>query len=220
MGSIISMGLAHEEDNEMKIDWKVVALSGLVFAITANAQSTRSFAGIGLALRAVTQGYHIATGFEKAIGDSDVSPIAVDLSGNDVARVLDSLIAQRPSYTWNLEDGVYDIYPKGDNLSQVMVRTFLLTNGTLGEARNALLNLPEFEKWYLDHRTNGRNIISDSHLAPGRGAPPAAEPKRVSLTLNDVQVRTILNQLIAKFDRPSWSMAHEGEKGERVSVQF
>src|ERR1700757_4473793 len=60
------------------------------------------------ALNAIESRYKVRIGLEYAYApqDADTTAVRLDLSGNEVAPVLNSLIAQRTDYTWSLENGV------------------------------------------------------------------------------------------------------------------
>jgi len=212
----------------MRNKWAVAffALSSLAFVASqagALAQSTHSLPNITIALGSIRQTYHILTGFEMA--DADDAPLTLDLSDKDVARTFDSIAAQRPAYAWNFQDGVYDLYPQrqAEALSQLTVANLTLTNATLEEAQDALFSLPEVRGWLSQHRaTRTRRAIAGSGLAAGPGG-PFPQPKRISLSLSNVQLRTILNQMTTKFDRPQWIISHvaaKGEFSEDVSIQL
>src|SRR5712692_10126238 len=203
---------------------KIIALSGIITLLLARqastfAQSTQSFPNISIGLYTLGQTYHISTGVEMA--NADPTPLTLDLSGKDVAHVFDALVVRNPGYVWNLRDGVYDLYPgrQDGSLSQLSITNFLLANATREQAQEALFNLPEVKDWLLRHRAR-RNMAGEwSALGPGPGG-PFPEPKRISLSLSNVELRTILNQLITKFDRPQWIIGHTMRKEYGQDVEY
>ena len=199
-------------------------LTLMMLAASALAQSTQTFPNIPIGLSTLQQTYHISTGFEKANADS--RPLTLDLSGKDVARVFDALVVRHPDYVWNLRDGVYDLYPRRQDgsLSQMGVANFLLANAIPVEAEEALFNLPEVKDWLLRHHARRNMAKEGSGLGPGPGG-PFPEPKRTSLSLRNVELRSILNQLISKFDRSQWIIGHTmrreyGQDVEYISIDF
>jgi hypothetical protein len=192
---------------------------------TAPAQNAQSFQNMYIALHAVRAIHHIPAGLEiPAADEGNKTPITFDPSGINLTSVFDSLVAQRPVYAWSFEDGVYDVYPRqqADALSQLSVANFVLTNNTREEAREAIFNLPEVRDWLSRHRAvRGALLLAESRLITP-GVPPPA-PKRVSLTLANVPLRIVLNQVIKEFGRPEWIISHRprtGEYTEEVSIQF
>jgi hypothetical protein len=195
----------------------------MMMAATAVAQSTQSFPNIPIGLYTLGQTYHISTGFEKANADS--TPLTLDLSGKEVARVFDALVVRHPDYVWNLRDGVYDLYPRRQDgsLSQLSIANFLLANATREQAQEALFNQPKVKDWLLQHHARRNMAEEGSGLGPGP-AGPFPETKRISLSISNVELRSILNQLINKFDRPQWIIGHTmrreyGQDVEYISIE-
>ena len=177
------------------------------------AQSAQTYSSIGLALQAIRQNFNVSTGIEHPVGDADESPVTLDLSGNDVSRVFDNLVAQRPTYVWSLKDGVYDVYPrmKGESLSQLTVGNYVLSDTTFQEAKEAIVNLKEVRKWLSQRRATANWPDAASVFLPGPGGPfLRSEPVRRSLALNKVPLRTVLNQLMTRFGGMQWNIWHQG----------
>jgi hypothetical protein len=190
----------------------LVALLSLQTPILGWTQPAQTFENIGLALQAIRQTFNVSTGFENAIGDLDKSPVMLDLSGNDVARVFDALVAQRRTYVWRLNDGFYDVYPKmnADNFSHLRVASYVVTDATLREAVDAIDKIPKVQRWLTHRHTKRADLIGGSRLMPPRGAPVEPQPqRRRSLALKNVEVRTILNQIYNNFGETHWAIWHE-----------
>jgi hypothetical protein len=184
--------------------------------------SAQTLPSVTIALGNVREIYHIPIGFE--IADADRDPVILDLSDKDVGHIFDSIVVQRPGYIWNLQDGVYDIFPRqrSESLSELTIANFVLINATLEEVQESLFNLPEVKNWFSLHHARRNEARGGSILGPGPGG-PFPEPTRVSITLSNVQLRTILNQVIGKFDRAQWTIGHLATKGEyaqSVSIEF
>jgi hypothetical protein len=190
----------------------LVALLSLQTPIWGWTQPAQTFENIGLALQAIRQTFYVSTGFENAIGDLDKTPVTLDLSGNDLARVFDALVAQRPSYVWSLKDGFYDVYPKmkAQSFSQLSVASYAVKDATLREAVEAIDKLPKVRRWLTHRHVRRADLIGGSRLMPPRGAVYTPPPqRRLSLALKNVQVRTILNQVYSKFGETDWTIWHE-----------
>lgn len=196
----------------------LVALLSLRAPLHGEAQSAQTFPDISHALEGIRQTFHVSTGFENAVGDLDKTPVTLDLSANDVARVLNTLIAQRCAYGWRLEDGFYDVYPKlkADSFSQVEVANFGVTDASLIEAVEAIDKLPKLQQWLTHRHMRRGDLIGGSILMQPRGA-PAPPRKRQSLALKNVLVRTILNQVFSDFGETHWVVWHEGQD---ISIFF
>ena len=203
---------------------KLCTLLVLVGQTSGHAQSVHSYQNINIAIQAIRQAHDVLTGLEiPATDEANKNPVTFDPSGQDIARVFDSVVARRPAYSWSLKDGVYDVYPKqqGESLSQLNVAAFVLTDSTLDEAQAVLFNLPEVKGWLAAHHAARGGGGEYSGLGPGP-AGPFPQPKRVSLTVTNVRLYTILNQLISRFGRTQWIIDHvpgEGQYHEYVSIE-
>src|ERR1700737_673738 len=119
------------------------------------AQSSQSFPNVDVALQAIREVYGVSVGFENGLDDpGNGSPVTLDLSGEDVTGVFNALIRQRPGYVWNMQDGVYDLYPsrEAESLSQLTIANFVVTDSELQPTKAAVFNQPEERKWLSRHR--------------------------------------------------------------------
>ena len=194
----------------------VIALLSLQTPVCCWARSSQTFSSIGLALQGIRQAFFVSTGFENETGDLDKTPIALDLSGNDVPWVFDALVAQRPSYVWSLKDGFYDVYPKkkADSFAQLTVANYSVKDATLIEAVLAIDKLPEVQEWLAHRHVTRADLIGGSRLMTP-GVP--VQPQRMSFTLEKVPVRSILNQIYRNFGQTEWTIWREGQ---RISMFF
>jgi hypothetical protein len=149
----------------------------------------QQFPGIGAALEALGSKFGVRTGLELVRSDTDDVPISVNLSGTDVAELLNKLVQQRPTYTWTLYGGVYDVYPKteGEKISDLRIRIYSIRNASVEEASLAISDSPDFKRW-LTQRHIARREIGNGRLS--------SKPK-ISMALENAPLRTILNELAA-----------------------
>jgi len=189
------------------------------------AQSALSFPNTNIALHSVRQVYQLLVGFEIS---SDVTlentPIELDLSGMDEASAFDAIVKQRTGYVWNMENGIYNFYPKrqNDSLSQLIIGNFVVTDATFRDIQSALFNQPEVREWLRLHHAIRSGLINSTAAMPPKGA-PVPEPKKISLNLRNMQLRLILNQVISKLGTDQWIIGHVAAKGqfaEYVSIEF
>jgi len=173
---------------------------------SAFAQSLTGFSNVTSALSTIREDYSKRIGFEMA--DDDTTAIMLDLSNKDVGFLLGSLVMQKPAYTWRLQDGVYDVYPRSQTeaLSDLTVASFTLSNATIEEAQQALFDLLEVKNWLAQRGAIRNTAQSGSRFIQPSG--PQPEPQRVSMSLTNVQLRSILNQLITKLGRSQWIIGH------------
>jgi hypothetical protein len=180
-------------------------------------QQPKPIDNINVSLQNVRLARHILTGLEvPATDEPNRSPLVFDPSS---PQVFDALVAQRPVYTWNFQDGVYDVYPKADSLSELQIANVVLTNVTALEAADIISQLPEVTNWLARHRAVNGGMINLSETV----SPNAPEPQRISLTLTNLPLRSVLNQVIPKFGRDQWMIGHVATKGqyaEYIMIRF
>jgi hypothetical protein len=188
----------------------LVALSSWAVSVRA-AQSPQTFSDIGHVLDAIGQTYAVSTGFENLRGDLDKTPVALNLSGGDVASAFDSLVAQRTAYAWSLKDGSYDVYPKlnSDSVSRMKVANGALTNATVIEAVSAIHKLPEVQEWVSSHRVSIGVLIGESRMMTP-GVPFKAHTE--SFALKETSILSILNQVYRSVGKTQWTIWHEGQR--------
>jgi len=174
----------------------------------------QTFSKIDLAVQAIREAYSIRTGTETAADDADIQPINLDLGGKDIPEVFRHLVSQRRAYSWVLENGVYDLYPaaNGQGLSEITVHAFILKDASRLDASQELSKLPELQKWLSDHHASRKEIINESTYRN--------KDQRVSLSLSDMPLRTVLNELIGSFGDTQWAISHYGDRMQYVAIYF
>jgi hypothetical protein len=126
--------------------------------------------------------------------------------------VFDALVAQRPAYSWDLKNGVYDVFPrkKDESFGQLTVPSYMVADATLREALGAIDKTPEVHRWLSRHHARRADLITGRGLMPPRGAPPQPDRRpKVSLSLKNALVRTILNEAYSKLGGTHWVIWHE-----------
>jgi hypothetical protein len=137
-------------------------------------------------------------------GQFAVGAIILDLSDVNATRLLDMLVKQRPLYVWHRDDIVYNLYPmrKSKSLAQVSIADFVVADATLQQVHAAISNLPEVRRWVMRHHAITVGAPGSGSIVSTAGVMP--EPKRISLNLHNVQLCTILNQVIRGFGKWQW----------------
>ncbi len=187
------------------------------------AQSSQSIPNVDAALQTIREVYGISVGFENGLDDpGNGSPVTLDLSGRDIAGVFNALVRQRPGYAWSMQDGVYDLYPsrEADSLSQLTIANFVVIDSELQPTKAAVFNLPEVKEWLSRHRAVVNRLINSTAAVSPKDAPNRG-PKKISLTLTNVQLRSILNQVMTTFGAQQWIISHAAAGGQKyVSIDF
>lgn len=170
------------------------------------------FATMSSALGAIGAKFNVLIGLEYAVGDQDRTPISLDMSSSEAAMALNSLVAQKPEYKWKLENGVYDVYPKAesDSLLDVAIQKFSVNAATPREISAAIDDVPEVRLWLTTHGVRRNELETGSRWK--------ASDRRISLTMIDTSVRSVLNRVIQLTGRPNWTVVRYGEHLEFIGI--
>lgn len=176
-------------------------------------QPEQTFPTMTSALETIATRYGTHLGLEYAPNDPDRVPVTLKFSEETIDAVLNSLIAQKPKYTWREIDGVYDLYPihAGDSLLKVHVHSFIVDNMSLETASRAITELPEIKTWLMRHGVRRHEL----ELGPGRKS-----SIRVSLTLKEIPLRSILNHLVQKTGGTNWVVVRYGSSMQYIAIYF
>jgi|ERR1700735_273531 len=196
---------------------KAVLVLGILVACRgqnqASTQNFQSFSHVADALAEVASALKVSVGFEAGANDSDNGPVKLDIADKNVVGILNDIVQQCPAYEWSFEDGVYDVYPKDQrsSLSNVTVRQFAIRNVTPNDASQTLSSLPEVRNWLSEHGLTRQEFYT---------GPRWKSHERISLELDNVQIRRILNNLMAKVGNTQWTIVRYGDKKEYIGIYF
>lgn len=193
---------------------KYLGFLALIFVIGRGdlALATETFPTLSAAVDAIVIQYEVKVGLEYAMNDPDRLAVKLDLSGAMVAPVFDSLVKQKPDYTWKVSEEVYDIYPKlvKDSVLDLRIRTFSVTNATGKEVSDAIGALPEVKEWMLQRGVQRREFETGSRW---RESDP-----RVTLSLKNLPLRNILNRVLKERKAKEWIVVRYGAKQEYIAI--
>jgi hypothetical protein len=175
--------------------------------------ASESFPTMSGAIDGIASNYKVSVGIEYATNGEDRTPITLDLSLLQPATALDSLVAQKPGYTWNFDHGVYDVYPKEHNGSilDLKIRMFSVHEATPQEISAAIDELPEVKQWMGKNQVRrGEFQVNGSRWDPS--------DRRVSLTIRGSTLRSILNRIVVETGRTRWTVGRDGDNAESIGI--
>jgi hypothetical protein len=183
----------------------------LLFSVPTPAET---FTTLGGALDEIASAYKVQVGLEYATNDKDLQPINLDLSAKSIEAVLRQLTNQKPDYSWSLNEGVYDVYPKSrpDSILDVKIHEFSIENAPSKDAAELVGQIPEVKEWLSSRRVTRREFQV--------GPSVRSSEKLVTLSFKDVTFRTIFNRLIREFGIEDWMVARYGPKQEYIGIYF
>jgi len=174
------------------------------------------------ALSDIANTYGVPIGLEVSPEDDLLKGrnIVVRLESGTLKEVLDSVVSQNPLYTWDVEDGVVNVFPKGNRepflktLLETRVGKFSITpNTSRFTLRVNLTGSPEL-KDVLDNF----GVKADNQIFLSRDA--ASLGKDFSLELSDVTVKYILNRVIKDSGAKYWMVNRDGPQGEYLLLNL
>lgn len=153
-------------------------------------------------------------------------PISLDVKNGSVRDVFDAIVRQMDHYSWDIRDGVINIFPirgrdpRFEKLLDLRIEAFHLPKGSkVEEITVSLLNLPEFRQFRRSHRLSffpvreGVTVLIEQQY--GRTIDQPMEFKNISL-------RDLLNN-ITKIKKGGWILRMRGktrEGGDRADLDI
>jgi hypothetical protein len=162
------------------------------------------------------QQYRLRVGLDLET-QPDRRPLSIRVLRGNVADVLNAIVAQESGFTWAEINGVVNIGPRRqkNSLLDVRVAQFHITNAGFDQIPRAIDSLPELKLWLQDnHLSNGPAVFSvTGAVSPGQPFKPL-----VSLDLQDVTLREILNGIAQSHGYSSWIVSRYGEKNQYIMI--
>ncbi len=179
-------------------------------------QAPRTFPSEREALAALKTRYGLALGIEASAKNPDPpqGPITLHLPPGDAAKAFDELVAQLPNCVWELRDGVYDLHPKDATASILDERilSFSVVGASPAEASDAITRLPEVQRWLALRGVTRREIETGAMSLAAKSAGKA------TLSLRNVSLRTVLNNLAKQFPSQQWSVVLYGNQAQYLAI--
>jgi hypothetical protein len=166
-----------------------------------------------LAMGTALQKYGVPNGFELDSEPGDRA-ISVRVLGGTVADVLDAIIAQVPDYKWVETNRVVNVMPKHNTNSilDLQIAHFYVRDAAPGPLRLAVASLPEVHSWLTENHVTERSALGILG--------PIVQPPFVSLGLNNLTLREIMNRIVKEHRFSSWSFGRYGERNQYLSISI
>jgi hypothetical protein len=162
------------------------------------------------------QQYRLRVGLDLET-QPDRRPLSIRILRGNVADVLNAIVAQEPGFTWAEINGVVNIGPRRqrNSLLNVRIARFHLANASYDQIPRTIDSLPELKNWLQDnHLTKGpASFVVIGGIGPGQPFKPL-----VSLNLQDVTLREILNGIAQSHGYSSWIVSRYGEKNQFIMI--
>lgn len=177
---------------------------------------------IHLALVDISDTYKVPVGLEVSPDDDLLKErgIVVRLDSGTLRDVLNAVAAQHPLYTWEIVDGVVNVFPKGgrEPLLKALLET-RMGNFHVGQGasrftfRENLTKSPEVRGVLAAYgvKSNNEIFVSRDMKALGLGA---------SLELWDVSVRAVLNRVIRDSETRYWLVNRDGPERQYLLLNL
>lgn len=169
---------------------------------------------INLLLSKIAYQYTVPISLEVATDDDLLKSkqLKVQVKKGTLADVLDSIVKQKPSYTWDVNENTIRVFPKGefrDPLLQTLLETrishFSVPKRTAKFTfRQALTNRPELKNLLASYGVRPSNEIFSHYDVESLGGD-------FLLQLENVPVRSILDHVIKNSQTKYWFIRRSGE---------
>jgi hypothetical protein len=175
----------------------------------------RSDATLLLALSLLGVEHRVPIGFEEAMDSDDRINRHIHLRTGTLKSILDSLVAQEPTYKWELRDGVINITPvvgRDPLLAQFLERHVARFAPSASitdkfELRDRVLNLPEVRQFL---KTNSIAVRGYDYSY----SQSIYSTNTVDVVISDTDVRGVLNHIAKQTEHKMWSLKRVGDKRE------
>jgi hypothetical protein len=164
-----------------------------------------------LVLERVAKSRKVPIGFEATPQESD--KINVMIEQGTVRDVLDQIVQADSRYEWTEADGVINVSPRVNRspILETVVRRFSVGQVNRVDAISAIFELPEVKVAQMDVK---RRDFGSLPVKPYNSVP------QFSLTLRNVTVRTILNEIMKAGGDNYWVFFRYGDHNEYFSVNM
>jgi hypothetical protein len=161
----------------------------------------------------VLQGTGLHGGFVEMTGCSgDLPKGRLQIKqGATVRQAMDALVAAKPTYRWELKDGVVNLMPRGGaSLLDTRIARFQMdaTGLAVGAVLQDLLALPEVRE-----RQAALGLKSGTHAGPGGGGggleinPVPRQPVPVHVNLQNLSLQEAFNKVVESSPDGGWIIA-------------
>jgi hypothetical protein len=146
---------------------------------------------------ALSLSYNIPIGLEIASNDDEFATYALDLKKGTLSDLLTQFARQHNQYTWEIKDGVVNIFPKQnyrdfvlDELLTVQISTFSVPeNSSCFKLEESLTNTLEVRKILQTYGLSRSGLNFSGAYFPQVG-------RHFKLDVSEMTVKTILNKVI------------------------
>lgn len=153
--------------------------------------------GVASLLSDLSLWYDIPIGLEVAMNGSGYSKLRMNLKKATLEEVLNKIVAEHPEYTWEIKDGVVNVFPK-DGRQDPIVKQILGTEiGTLSikektitwDVERALVTTPELSAVMEGHGLTIAAVDISGFYFPHVG-------RNFKLDVSNMTVRAILDNIV------------------------
>lgn len=142
--------------------------------------------------------------------------ISVHIPRGTVADVLNAIVAHESNYRWVETNGVVNVIPRQNmnSLMDVPIAHFHVIHADFFGLHKALVSLPEVKEWLRQN-----HLTEDSPGVLGMlVGKDGMDSTKVSLSLDHVTLREILNRIVKFQGYRLWQIARWGEKNQYLSL--
>ncbi len=177
---------------------------------------------VPLLLSEIAYKYNIPIGIEVSPDDDLLKDrnIIVQINGGTLKDVLDTIIKQNSLYSWDIEDGVVNVFPRSNReplltaILEAQIESFSIEKKTgRFKFREELTERPEVKN-ILD----AYGVTADNQVYIMRDVMPLG--KSFSLNVSNMKVKLILNRVIKESETKCWIINRDGDRKQYLLLNL
>lgn len=178
---------------------------------------------INQALAEVAYKYNVPISLEAATDEDFLKSrqVTVQVTSGKIADVLDSIVKQKPAYTWEVSETSIRVFPRSDfrdpllqTLLELRIGRFVLPKRSAKLTfRQTLSGRPELKTLLASY-----NVSSSIEAFSPYDIAPFADD--FSLDVENATVRSILDSIITNSPIKYWFISRNGEKRQYLVINF
>jgi hypothetical protein len=161
----------------------------------------------------VSEKFGVPIGIELS-GQQPAQNISVRVSHGTVMDLVNGIVGQASGLEWAELNGVVNVMPRErpNSVLDLKVAHFHVRDASVADVRDAVAAIPEVKAWLAQSGVSERSFVSPDPTAQINGQP------RVSLDLNGVSVREIMNTIVKAPGLHVWSFVRYGKDRQYLSI--
>jgi hypothetical protein len=177
--------------------------------------------GVSGLLSRISFGYEVPIGFEVASNEDELMMHSFDFKKGTLSDLLTQFVKEHNQYTWEINDGVVNVFPKDGyrdpqlkELSEIEVGTFSIKKGTsCYDVGKSLANAPEIKEFLEYHEMVYRGQERGGFYIMQLG-------RDFTLDVSNTKLKAILNKVVKESPIAKFWLVRRNGYDQSISINF